>query len=265
MKIIRHRELLAVLTLRELRTKYRRTFLGWTWSMLNPLATVAIYSFVFGIVFNAQAPSGANSHLQGFAWFLLAALLPWNFFALINNLGLSSVSSNASLVRRVAFPRETLVFANVLHAGVQFSIEIGLLCVIFLIMGSPILPWLPIVVLTGVLVGIFGAGFALVLSALAVYFRDLAYLWGIVIQVWFFATPIVYPASLIEAEAAGWLATILKGNPMKLAVSVFRDCLYHAQAPNWAGLGVFAACAVASLTGGWWMFLRLSRRLPEEV
>ena len=263
--VIASRELLWNLTLRELRTKYRRSVLGWTWSMLNPLATVAIYSFVFGVVFNAQAPVGANSDIRGFAWFLLAALLPWNFFALINNLGLTAISSNAGLVRRVAFPREVLVFANVLHAATQFSIEIGLLCVIFLVLGSPILPWLPIVVLTGLLVAMFGAGFALALSALAVYFRDLAYLWGIVIQVWFFATPVVYPASLIEAEAPGWLATILRGNPMKLAVSVFRDCLYHGQAPNWAGLGVFAACAVASLAGGWWTFLKLSRRLPEEV
>ena len=263
--VIASRELLWNLTLRELRTKYRRSILGWTWSMLNPLATVAIYSFVFGVVFNAQAPTGANSGITGFAWFLLAALLPWNFFALVNNLGLSAISANAGLVRRVAFPREVLVFANVLHAATQFSIEIGLLCVIFLILGSPILPWLPIVVLTGVLVAMFGAGFALALSALAVYFRDLAYLWGIVIQVWFFATPVVYPASLIEKEAPDWLATILKGNPMKLAVSVFRDCLYHGQAPNWAGLGVFAACAVVSLAAGWWAFLKLSRRLPEEV
>ena len=91
--VYQSRELLWNLTLRELRTKYRRSFLGWAWSMLNPLATVAIYGFVFGVLFNAQAPVGDPSGLTGFAYFLLCGLLPWNFFALVNNLGLGSISA----------------------------------------------------------------------------------------------------------------------------------------------------------------------------
>lgn len=263
--VVAARELLWNLTLRELRTKYRRSFLGWAWSMLNPLATVAMYSFVFGVIFDADAPVGANSGLRGFAWFLLCALLPWNFFALINNLGLGSISSNAGLVRRVAFPREVLVFSNVLHACTQFAIELGLLCVILLVLGSPILPWIPVVVLTGVLIAMFASGFALALSSLSVYFRDLSYLWGIVLQLWFFATPVVYAASLIDSKVPDWLQPFLKANPMKLATSVFRDCLYHGQAPNWWGLLAFAGCAVVSLTAGWWIFRKLDRRLAEEV
>jgi len=263
--VVASREMLWNLTLRELRTKYRRSILGWAWSMLNPLANVAIYYFVFGVLFQAEAPVGNNSDLKGFAWFLLCALLPWNFFALINNTGLPAISNNSGLVRRVAFPREILVFATVLHALVQFAIELGILAIILLVLGSPFLPWVPVVLLTAIVLALFATGFALALSALSVYFRDLAYLWSIFLQVWFFATPIVYNPKLIDEHAPDWMRPILDANPMKLAVSVFRDCLYHAQAPNWAGLGVLACYAVVSLTAGWWIFRRLDRRLAEEV
>lgn len=263
--VYRSRELLWNLTLRELRTKYRRSFLGWAWSMLNPLATVAIYGFVFGVLFKAVAPTGDPSGLTSFALFMLCALLPWNFFALVNNFGLAAISGNAGLVRRVAFPREVLVFSSVLHAVVQFSIEMALLCVVLLIAGSPFLPWLPVVVLTSVLLAAFASGFALALSALAVYFRDLTYLWGIVLQVWFFATPIVYAPTLLDANVPSWAKTLLELNPMLHFAAVYRRCLYDGGAPGWRTLLVLALISVASLAAGWWVFLRFGRRLPEEV
>ena len=183
--------------------------------MLNPLATVAIYGFVFGVLFDATPPMGDPSGLDGLRLFLLCGLLPWNFFALVNNLGMGAISANAGLVRRVAFPREVLVFSNVLHAVRAVLIEMALLCIVLLIAGSPFLPWLPVdPVRTSVLLALFGSGFALALSVLAVYFRDMTYLWAIVLQVWFFATPIVYPPELIEGEVPEWTETILKANPM---------------------------------------------------
>ncbi len=259
------RELLWNLTLRELRTKYRRSFLGWAWSMLNPLSTVLIYGFVFGTLFQSTAPVGVPSGLTGFAYYLLCALLPWNFFALVNGLGLSAVSANAGLVRRVAFPREVLVFSNVLHGCVQFTIEMGLLCVILLIAGSPFLPWLPVVVFTSVLLAVFASGFALALSVLAVYFRDMNYLWTIVMQVWFFATPIVYAPELLDERAPEWVQNLLALNPMNGFVEVYRRCLYDAGAPGWKTLLALVAVSFASLGLGWTIFRRFVRRLPEEV
>ena len=117
------RELLWNLTLRELRSKYRRSFLGWSWSLLNPLALVAIYGFVFGVVFGAEAPVGNPSGLTTYALYLLTGLLPWSFFGLVTGLGLSSLIGNAGLVRKVAFARETLVFSQAIFGFVQHCIE----------------------------------------------------------------------------------------------------------------------------------------------
>jgi lipopolysaccharide transport system permease protein len=263
--VYRSRELLWNFTLRELRTKYRRSFLGWAWSMLNPLSQILIYGFVFGTLFQATAPVGSPSGLDSFALYLLCGLLPWNFFSLITSLGLGSVSANAGLVRRVAFPREVLVFSNVLHACVQFTIEMTLLFIVMLIAGSPFLPWIPLIVLTSVLLAVFGTGLAMALSVLAVYFRDVSYLWAIIIQVWFFATPIVYNPALLEAEAPAWLFDLLKLNPMNGFVETYRRLLYDAAAPGWKTMLGLVATSLVSLVIGWTIFHRMSRRLPEEV
>ncbi len=264
-RVFDSRELLWNLTLRELRTKYRRSLLGWAWSMLNPLATVAIYSFVFGVLFESNAPVGDPSGLTGFAYFLLCALLPWNFFSLITNLGMGAISANSGLVRRVAFPREVLVFSNVLHACVQFSIEMGLLAIVLLIAGSPFLPWLPVVILVSLLLAIFASGFALALSTLSVYFRDITYLWTIFIQVWFFLTPVVYAPSVVKERAPDWANDILRLNPMGAFVNTYRDLLYDATAPSLPRLAAMVVAAFVSLSLGWMVFNRMGRRLPEEV
>lgn len=264
-EVINARELLWNLTLRELRTKYRKSFLGWAWSMLNPLATVAIYSFVFGVLFQASAPDGDPSGLSGFAFFLLAALLPWNFFALVANLGISSISANAGLVRRVAFPREVLVFSNVLHACVQFSIELAIFVVVLLIVGGPFFPWIFGVVITSLFLTAFGTGFALALSALAVFFKDVSYLWTIMLQIWFFLTPIVYDPSLVEGRAPGWAITILQFNPMRAFVIMYRNFLYDGRMPSLQIFFFAALTSMISLVVGWMIFSRLGRRLPEEV
>jgi ABC-2 type transport system permease protein len=263
--VIASRELLWNLTLRELRTKYRRSFLGWAWSMLNPLASVAIYSFVFSVLFISTAEPGDPSGLTGFAYFLLCGLLPWNFFSLINTLGMGAISANSGLVRRVAFPREILVFSNVLHACVQFGIELLLLAIVLLVAGSPILPFLPMALVVSVVLAVFGSGFALALSTLSVYFKDVTYLWGILLQVWFFLTPVVYAPSLVESRASETVQTILKLNPMHAFIGTYRDLLYDAHWPSWSRLALMLVASLMSLTAGWWIFTRLGRRLPEEV
>ena len=110
----RSQNLLWNLTLRELRSKYRRSLLGWAWSMLNPLSSMLIYWFVFGVVFGATAPIGDPSGIEIYALYLLSGILPWGFFSLVTNLGLSSLLGNSGLVKKVYLAWETLVFAQVI-------------------------------------------------------------------------------------------------------------------------------------------------------
>lgn len=258
------RELLWNLTLRELRTKYRRSLLGWSWSMLNPLATVLIYTFIFSVVFKAKQPLGDPSGLEVYALYLLSGSLPWAFYVLVTNLGMASLVSNASLVRKVAFPREVLVFSNALHAFVQHSIEMALLAVALIVAGGHFLPYIPLVVIYMVLLTVFSCGIALALAALYVYFRDMSYLWTILTQIWFFATPIIYTEDRLDG-VNGVLRDVLYWNPMAVFIRGFRAMLYDGRFPGWVNLGTCSVIAVVSLVLGWSIFTRLSRRFAEEL
>lgn len=262
---VESRDLLWNLTLRELRGKYRRSFLGWGWSLLNPLALVGIYSFVFGVVFGAEPPIGEESGVHTYSVYLLCGLLPWSFFNLITNLGMNSLVGNAGLVRKVAFPRQTLVFAQSIFSFVQFSIEMALLSVILLVLGSPLLPWLPVVVLLMVLLGVFATGIGLCLSVWYVYFRDLNYLWTIIIQVYFFATPIIYSPTILEGKVPGWIEGLLRWNPMAVFVQAFRHTLYDATGPTLGNIAGLFMIAFTAMVLGLFVFKRGSRRVAEEL
>jgi ABC-type polysaccharide/polyol phosphate export permease len=261
----RSQNLLWNLTLRELRSKYRRSFLGWAWSMLNPLSNMVIYWFVFGVVFGATAPTGNPSGIQVYALYLLTGILPWGFFALVTNLGLGSLLGNSGLVKKVYFAWETLVFAQVIFSFVQFCIEMTLLCVALLIVGSPIAPWIPVAFLLMLLLAVYAAGFALALSTMAVYFRDLRYLWTIIIQVMFFATPIIYTPDKIAGKVPPILEFILHWNPMAVFVLSFRHLLYSGRAPEWGHIAYLLAASIVAFVGGWTIFVKQSRRLAEEL
>ncbi len=128
--LIHSRDLIWNLTLRELKGKYRKSFLGWTWSLINPLALMGVYWFVFGYVFGSEAPVGNPSGMRSFPLNLLCGLLPWGFFGLVTSLGLGSMVGNAGLIKKVAFSKETLVVSQAVFSLVQHCIECAclLLC-----------------------------------------------------------------------------------------------------------------------------------------
>jgi len=264
-EIAASRNLLWNLTLRELRSKYRRSVLGWSWSLLNPLAQMAIYTFVFGLLFGAKAPVGNPSGITTYGLYLLTGIIPWGFFALICSVGLQSILSNTNLVRKVAFARESLVLSQVLFCFVQFSIEMSLVCLALLIAGSAILPWLPMTLLLMVLMACFAGGIALVLSVSAVFFRDLPYLWTIINQLWFFATPVIYDPKIIEGKVPLTLEKILHWNPTAVFIRAFRATTYHGTAPKLQDVGALIVEAMISLIFGLATFNKLKRRLAEEL
>jgi len=267
------REILINLTIREVRGKYKRSFLGQTWSLLNPIASLAIYTVVFGFVLKATPPPGEPSGIDVFTLWLACALLPWNFFAATMTGGMNAVLGNANLVQKVYFPRYTLVAASMLSSLVTFGFELLVLCGIAVILGSNIWIWLPLLFVFVVILAFFGLGIGLVLSITNIYFRDTAQFVGIGMQVWFYATPIVYPVTLIvdkelQCRSNGRdfpLAWLYSLNPMERFVTVFRNLMYDNRLPDWDDMLYCLGAAVVSMALGIWVFSKYQARIAEEL
>lgn len=257
------RDLLANLTLRNIRSKYKRTVLGHAWSLLNPIAQMATYSIVFGFVLKAKPAPGDPSGLDVFALWLSAALLPWLFFSNVMVNGMSALVANANLIQKVYFPRETLLISDALSWLFTFSIEMSVLLVAILIFGGSPLLYLPATIFFMIMLTAFGLGISFVLSVANVYFRDTQHLMSIVVQVWFYATPIVYPLSIV-AEHNGLLGWY-RLNPMERFSEVFRNTLYDGRWPSLSNTLYVVIVSLAALAAGYVIFKRSEGRLAEEL
>lgn len=266
----RNTDLLINLTLRELRGKYKRSALGWAWSLLNPLVTLGIYAMVFKFFLKIEPPVGDPSGLHNYAFFLICALLPWNFVAGGMMGGLGSLVNNANLVTKVYFPRAILVTASTLALLVSFLIEMGVLAVVFLISGNNVLPFIPIVIVVMLIQTVFVQGIALALGVLNVYYRDLQHLMGLAIQVWFYGTPIIYPIDRVPEEAVLFgrdinPRAILELNPATRFVDVYRDLLYDRRLPALGDMIAILVMSFITLGIGHLIFKKFEPRLAEEI
>lgn len=263
------RDLLANLTLREIRGKYKRTALGQVWSLINPIAQMATYSVVFAILLRAHPPSGDPSGVDIFALWLSCGLLPWLFFSNAVTTGMTVLVTNANLINKVYFPRETLVIANVLSWLFTHCIEMSVLVVAVLIFGGDPLPYLPVTIFFMFLLAVFALGVSLLLSIANVYFRDTQHFVAILMQLWFYLTPIVYPISILETEASAhqkpWLVDLYRLNPIERFTEVFRNTIYDGRMPSLNNTLVVLSVSVVTLAVGYWLFKRYEGRLAEEL
>jgi len=267
-ELLASRELISNLALREIRTKYRRTALGQGWSLLNPIAQITIYSVVFAYVLRVPAPRSTSSGLHIFALWLSAALLPWLFFSNVVNSGMTALVGNANLIKKVYFPREALVVAVLVASLFTFLIEVTVLHIGVLVFGGTVRP-LPLLatLLIAVLLSAFATGISLIFAVGNVYFRDTQHLAGLLLQAWFFATPIMYPDAIIGARLHSHplLLTLYRLNPMERFAEAFRDTIYNARLPSLATTGYLLLAAAGSLLIGHAIFRRLEGRLAEEL
>jgi ABC-2 type transport system permease protein len=266
------RELLANLTLREIRGQYKRTIFGQLWSLANPLAAMVVYTFVFAFIFRVHPDPGVPSGLNVFALWLLCGLLPWTFFQNVVNSGMGSLLLNAGLVQKVYFSRIVLPLSYVGSIGFNWLFEMAVLVIALSIAGAFVLPWLPLVLVLMFFLAVFATGVALMLSVANVHFRDTQYFMSIVLQIWMYLTPIVYPINLVatQSQATGGLfgtqITLLdlyQLNPLERFVSVFRELLYD---NRWPDFNDFITCiiwALVSLVIGVLVFRRSEKGLAE--
>lgn len=259
---VAHRNLLYLLSSKELRTRYRKSILGWAWTLLNPISQVIIFSFVFLVAFKQTAPVGNPSGLQSYPLYFLAGMLPFNYFSTSVTAGIGSVSNNAGLISKVAFPHEHLPLSVLVAQLVTFLIETSVLAIALLIAGQMVLPWLiPFLALVALLT-VFTAGVALALSAANVFFRDVTHLWSIVAQILFYITPIIWVPATIDND---FLDTFSNWHPTGSFVRASQQLLYGGHMPSVARWLHLTLISVASLWIGSWIFSRLSPRFAEEV
>ncbi len=261
-KAMAHRNLLYLLSLKELRTRYKKSVLGWAWSLLNPLSQMLIFTVIFTYVFEQTPLAGDPSGLKNFPLYFLCGLLPWNFFAITTSAAMGNVQAGAGLIKKVSFPHEHLVFAVAIAQFMTLLIETVILIIALLIAGQNPLPWLPVLLALYVLWAIFTTGVALALAAANVFFHDVLYLWGIVSQVLFYATPIVYFSSRISLRPLRLLSIY---GPTGVFIVAFHNLLYDGRMPGATSWGYMTALALASFAFGMWIFGKLSPRFAEEM
>ena len=259
---VAHRNLLYLLSLRELRTRYKKSVLGWAWSLLNPLSQMAIFSFIFLVVFKAEPPTGDPSGLKNFPLYFLCGLLPFNFFSIAIAVSIGAVQGGAGLIKKVAFPHEHLVFSVVVAQGVTVLIEMVILTVAMLIAGNMVLPWLPVLLVILALLAVFTTGVALALAAANVFYHDINYLWGIFSQILFYATPVIYNPATIDVTALRWMANY---GPTGSFITAVHNVMYDLRMPGFGRIAQLVVMSFGMFFLGLWIFNRLSPRFAEEI
>ncbi len=272
-ELVASRELLLNLTRREVKGKYKATALGQLWSLANPLTAMVIYTVVFAYIIRIKPEPGDPSGVDVFALWLLCALLPWTFFTNVVNGGMISLVGNENLIKKVYFPRVTLVVANSLSWMVTWAIETVVLVVALLIVGADPLVQLPLVLVFMGLMWLFATGVSMMLGVANVHFRDTQHFMNIFLQLWFYLTPIVYPASMVAQQSdkigpivGQWtIMDFYELNPLGLFATVFRNLLYDNRLPTLSLSMACVAWAVGAFVLGCWIFQRNEKGLAEAL
>jgi len=260
-----YRELIGRLVQRELGSRYKRSVLGWLWSMLNPAATLAIYALVFGVLLKFDPPRAGNGRFDNFALYLFCALVMWNAFYGVITGAMNALLDLGPLLGKVYFPPEAPAVAALVAAWFQAAVEASILILIFVCLVNvswTFLLW-PVLLL---LLSVFALGIGLVLSVWNVRYRDVGYLSTIALQFLFYVTPIVYPLSLIPERAMGLPARdIIRLNPLSQFTEASRELLYGLDWPGLLRLGLMALISLAVGAAGWAMFKARTRDIAEEL
>ena len=260
-----YRELVGRLVQRELGARYKRSVLGWLWSMLNPAATLAIYALIFGVLLKFDPPRAGNGRFDNFALYLFCALVMWNTFHGIITGAMTALLDAGPLLSKVYFPPEAPAVANLFTVLIQAAIEASILMLILISLANvswTFLLW-PVVL---ALLAVLALGVGLVLSALNVRYRDVGYLVSIALQFLFYATPIIYPLNIIPERALGLPARdIIRLNPISQFTEASRELLYGLHWPGLLRLGLMALISLAIGIGGWLVFKVRTRDIAEEL
>jgi ABC-2 type transport system permease protein len=241
---IRYRELIWALALKELKIRYKRSVLGFLWALLNPLLLMIVLTVVFSNIMGSNTPH--------YAIFLLSVLLPWTFFSQSLAYAAESIVGNADLIKKVRIAKSVFPLAAVASNMINLFLSLIPLILIILVMGHPFhLTWLflpiPLLALT-----LFTTGATFFFAAANVYYRDVAHILQVVLQVWFYVTPILYSIDIFPAHYR-WLFRL---NPLIFVLNGFRLSVYYGMLPTAQSVVASFACGLVALVIGFEVFRR---------
>ncbi len=252
-RLFDYRELLKSNIKKEIRGKYKGSFLGVLWSFVNPLLTVLVYAIVFPYILRVKQ--------DNYLIFLIVGIIPWTFFTTVINQGTTSILHNAGIIKKVYFPREILpisvatsglinffiscviIFAFIFFSGIGFSIQ---------------LLWLPLIAIVQYCLML---GIILITSAIDIYIRDLEYIMVFIINMLFYGTPIIYSVDMFP-KSFSWLIYL---NPLTTIINSYRNILYYKEMPDLRALGIVALVSFLLLIIGYIIFRHLEKGFAEEI
>jgi lipopolysaccharide transport system permease protein len=252
---VQYRELLYQMTKRDLVLRYKQTVMGFGWAIFMPLVNTVLFSVIFTRV--AKVDTGDIPYVL----YAFSGLLVWNFLASSLKFAVNSLTTNTNLVAKVYFPREIFPFSAVIVCLVDTavaSLVLVALLVYYQVPPTIHIIWLPVVVAVSVA---FTAGMSLLLAMGNLFYRDVKYLFEIVLTVWMFATSVLYPVE----HVGGRVGQILRLNPMTPIIEAYRDVLIRGQAPFNSWFLAASAASLVLLVGGWLLFHRAEFQFAENI
>jgi lipopolysaccharide transport system permease protein len=256
--LYRYRQLIAALTSRDLKARYRGSVLGFFWSLANPLMLLAVYTLVFMYFFPAD--------MKLYPLFLFSGILPWTFFSAAVLESTNAITGNAGLIKKVVFPAEALPLVVVLSHLVHFLLALPILLLAILVFAAlrqlPVSMALLLAPVILLLQTIFVAGVALVVSSASVLFRDLRDLITNLMQLMFFLTPVIYSITRLNSPL---VRALLHLNPMTPFVLSYQDIFFWARTPSPTNSALMVLYAAMSLALGFFVFERLRDTLAEAI
>jgi len=252
-EIMAYRQMLESLVLTDLRTRYKGSFFGFLWTLLNPLLMLMIYSLVFKYVMRVQ--------LENYTTYLFIGLIVWTLLSQSILSGAGAIIRNSGLVKKIYFPREILPLSVVLGGAVNFLFSLLILIPMLIInnisLGISILLF-PVILLIYLL---FVLSITMIVSSINVYFRDMEHISNILVMAWFYITPIVYTTDMIPDS----LQSVFNLNPMKVVISSFHDMFFFNKLPNTGDLIYLICVTILLLIISSFLFKKLSRKFAEEI
>jgi lipopolysaccharide transport system permease protein len=254
-EVWRFRQLVALLVVRELKVRYKRSLLGMVWTMLNPLLLMVVYTVVFTTILPAALPN--------FSIFLLAGLLPWLYFSTALMQGLMSVLVNQELVRKIRLPQAVFPLSVVGSNLVNFTLSLVPLFVVMLALRQPFTPALLFLPAAALILTLFCAGVTLFFATATVFFRDVRHLTEVALQMLLYLSPVLYDLTQFGAHRTWWFSLFrleLKLNPLSYLIPLVRDPVYYGRFPALTTIGIAVGCALFALVAGFAVFTHLEPR-----